>query len=89
MVQALASLDQNTSLRPVDVGLEKAHWRDPNRQQQHWSINDMSKNAVQFKYASLKALQVFNLNTYVGGMYIVYEHLPCPLTTCCVLGASR
>jgi hypothetical protein len=54
---SLANMDNETSLRPIDVGLDKTHWRDPNRQQQHWSINDMSKNAVQFKYASLKALQ--------------------------------
>lgn len=54
---ALASLDNETSLRPVDVALDKGHWRDPNRQQHHWAINDMSKNAVQFRYASLKALQ--------------------------------
>ena len=37
--------------------LDKSHWRDPNREQKHWSIADISKNAVQFRFASLKALQ--------------------------------
>jgi len=57
---ALASMDDGEdgeAMRPKDIALDKAHWRDPNREQKHWSLSDISKNAVAFRFASLKALQ--------------------------------
>ena len=50
---ALASLDDEASIRPQDIALDKTHWRDPNRSQAHWSIADISNNAVEFRFASL------------------------------------
>ena len=50
---ALASLDDEASIRPQDIALDKTHWRNPNRSQAHWSIADISKNAVEFRFASL------------------------------------